>query len=209
MVEWFRRFAAVPGVGYEGNPRGSRTRLARQDEVPEVHVSTVEGKPEESLWWGGWTSASPAQEWASRIEEDESSEAILQRLYEALELPGEAKDYHFAIQGSHSALWERYAEQRWRRTKDELWVLPVIERLCWLDIRLIEARPEIVTDERDGERIYYGVGAFNRLIDLYAAEGFIREALGVAERAARFGQGGLELEHLRQRLARLEAEDAI
>lgn len=204
MVEWFRRLADVPGVGYEGSPGIDRSRLAGHDAVPKVHVYTFDGKRQESLWWpakGGGTSASPVHQLAFQTQTEESAQAILRRIHRALELPGEAKDYHFAIQGCIEALWAR------RRAEPDL--LPEIERLCRLNIRLLESRPQIAVFEQNGERTYLRALAFEHLISLYEREGFLHEALDVAERAARLGQGEARLQDLRERIARLEAEDVV
>jgi hypothetical protein len=52
------------------------------------------------------------------------------------------------------------------------------------------------------------MSAFSCLMDLYEGNGFLREALAVAERAARFEQGQDECESLRERIASIESEDA-
>lgn len=205
MIEWFRRLADVPGVGYETKSGVDRSKLAGHNAVPQVQIYTFEGKRRESLWWPtkGGGSASPAHELAffQSASRDESTKAVLRRMHRALELPGEASDYHFAIQGCLEELWRR------RRQQPDL--LPEIEDLCWLDIRLIEARPRIALLDPNGETTSLRVPAFEHLIGLYEREGFLREALDVAERAARFGQGESHLQDLRQRTARLEAEDVV
>lgn len=57
-----------------------------------------------------------------------------------LELPGEASDYRFAIQGCFGRLWSL------RRTHPR--VTEEIEKLCWLDIRLPEALPDTLRYEQ-------------------------------------------------------------
>ena len=54
---------------------------------------------------------------------------------------------------------------------------------------------------------FYRVLSFSILIDLYAREGFLREALDVAERAARYGQGLEARDRLAERVASVENED--
>lgn len=204
MTAWFRRLADVPGVAYTGDPQVKRSTLPGYGTVPTLNVYTFEGKRLESLAWptaNGQTSQSPASAHAgliSTMPPDAPSEALLQRLHEALELPGITSDYHFAIQGCAEALWKR-------RHQDP-GLFAEFERLFWLDIRLVEARPETITYEREGRVAYTGVTAFHRLVDLYSHEGFLYEALEVAERGACLNQATAVTE-LRERLARIEAEE--
>jgi hypothetical protein len=202
VIEWFRCLADVPGSDYRSDPRVRRSSLPGHDSVPKRSVHTFEGKRHESLTWPtthGETSASPASRRATEASapRNESTEATLRRLYEILELPGTTSDYHFAIQGWVDALW--------KRRREEPSVLPEIERLCWLDIRLIEARPATITYERDGTTTHFRVLAFGYLIQLYEREGYVAEALDVAERAARFGDPAAAAD-LRERRAQIESE---
>jgi hypothetical protein len=201
MIEWFRRLADVPNVGYPGDPRVKRSALSGHNSVPKQSVHTFDGRRHESLTWttkDGTTSASPASSHSfGDLSPNQPVEAHLRWLSEVLELPGTASDYHFAIQ--------RCVEELWRRRRQDPTVLPTIDQLCWLNIRLIEARPNAITYERDGKKSYFRVLAFGYLIQLYEREGYVAEALDVAERAARFDNEG-SIEDLRVRLAQLEAE---
>jgi hypothetical protein len=124
---------------------------------------------------------------------------LVQNVYEGLELPGEGTDYHFLIQGC--------AKELWGRRRDEPDVLEEVERLCWLDIQLVESLPEAVMDEFSDEPRFYQVLSFDILIDLYEREGFLHEALEVADRAARHGQGFADRDRLAERIAAVETED--
>lgn len=139
-----------------------------------------------------------------RDTEETPSTKVLQDLAKALELPGQPQDYHSTIMNASSLL-----ARRARREPD---LLEEIERLYWLDIRLIEACPEAVTIEGTEPvhgRRYYEVPAFRSLALMYMKEGAIREALDVARRAARFGQQQELLEELEARIAVLESEDVV
>ena len=116
----------------------------------------------------------------------------------SLELPGELLDYHFAIQGCCSELW--------RLRLEEPWVLAEIERLCWLDIRLIQTHPDIV--QVKNEREFLLITTMQHLIAIYEQEGYLYEALQVAEIAAQFNQQLPALERIKSRIANLEAEEA-
>jgi hypothetical protein len=205
MTEWFRRLADIPDVGYTSDARVKRSMLPGHDTVPSLNVYTFEGKRLESLSWptaNDQTSQSPASlhaRAASSPAPVDPSGVVLQCLHEVLELPGIASDYHFAIQGC--------VEELWKRRHQEPGIFSEVERLCWLDIRLVEARPETITYEREGNVAYAGVSAFGRLVDLYSHEGFLSEALEVAERGARLNQKTPVVE-LRERIAHIEAEES-
>lgn len=189
----------VPGVDWD-SPGVDRRRLPRHDAEPELHVYEFDGKRHESLWWetaDGGTSGSPAQDWV-HVEETQTAEGILQRLYEALELPGDAADYHFAIQSAAGALWNR--------RRDDPSLILKVEELSWLDIRLVEAYPQAVAYEGTDGETYYGITAFHTLISLYEREGYLEEALVVVDRAARFREVPGERERLEAKKAALAAE---
>lgn len=202
-MPWYRRLADIREVGYSGSPGVQRDKLPGYNLKPEVKHYDVGGRRVESLWWddqGRSSSASPATTWAQQaVPEPATPQAVLQRLYEALELPGEASNYHFAIQNCHEALWHHRYEHPW--------VVPEIERLCWLDIRLLEADPKILQFEVQGGKVSYGRSrAFERLIRLYERNGYLAEALDVAQRAVRFHAEESITQPIRERLAQLEEE---
>lgn len=201
MRRWFKRLAEVPGVSYAGSPQIQRAKLPGYNSVPR-QVTVCLGKDKHAtLFWprqGGKTGSSPAWHHANiNPPATWQTAQYLRRLQEVLELPGEPRDYHFGIQGCIEVLWQR------RQGDPALY--QQIEELCWLDIRLIEAQPEAVADERDGEKFFYHVLAFGRLLRLYELEGFLNEALDVAKRAAHFQQP-LGTERLLERVARIQAE---
>jgi hypothetical protein len=123
---------------------------------------------------------------------------VLLELYEVLELPGQLSDYHFAIQSAYTTIYER--------RREDLAMLEEVERLCWLDIELLEAHPEVVEYEPG---TFSRVLAYEGLVSLYETEGDFAGALEVAERRMRLSQEHLttQAERLRARLAELEAED--
>jgi len=199
-LDWYRRLADVPGVGYTGSPDVSRVHLRGHDAAPRVETFDLDGRRQQSLRWsGGTTSASPASQLMDSDLKEVPTPKLLRDLADALELPGEPTDYHFIVQHAATALWNR------RRSEPD--VLNEVERLCWLDIRLVQACPDAVSDEYTSERKFYSVTAFKNLITLYQREGALCEALEVAEIAERFDQLADKAEELRQRMAVLEAED--
>lgn len=161
------------GVRYEG-PQIDRSKLPNANMEPKVERFEFDGKINESLMWGN-SSASPVQRHMGLASEGESLETRLLRLYEALEMPGEAADYHFALLGMCHALWTaRRAVPRF---------LEDLERLCWMDIQLIERSWQ---DDPETDFRYLGQPAFKYLFDLYEGEGYFEDAIVVAERAAAF-----------------------
>lgn len=204
MTKWFRRLGEIPCVRYDTPQDIDRLHLPDHNLVPELHEFEFDGRRHESLSWRtreGSTSASPAHGWETEPRPGESpAQTALRQLFETFELPGVASDYHFAIARCNEALW------KYRR--EETWVIEQIESLCWLDIRLLDACPEAISFEREGEIQYANVEAFYRLINLYENDGYLKEALEVARCAVRFNQAQNYFESLQERVAQLEAEDA-
>jgi hypothetical protein len=205
MNKWYPRLADVPKLGYEGSPGVDRTRLPGFDLKPRLERYEWDGKIRESLSWpmkNGSTSAAPAtQLQSSPLPGETPARTALRHCHEALELPGTLSNYHFIIQGAHEVIW--------KHRRRELWVIEETERLCWLDLRLIQAHPEAVTfhEYSKGEGTNYPhVLAFHRLISLYETEGYLREAQEVAELAVRFNQLPRELERLKEKVEALDAE---
>lgn len=202
MVDWFRRFSEIPGVTFARPAGVDPTSLPGYGVVPETRVYEFEGRRREALSWpaeSGVGSASPAHARAFGNFRDAPAAEWLKHCYEGLELPGVPSDYHFIIQACAGALWSR------RRREPQ--ALEDVERLCWLDIQLIEARPETIEYEHEDEPMFYRVLTFAILIDLYEREGYLREALAVADTAARHGQGPEARDRLAQRIAVVENED--
>lgn len=197
MPHWFRRFADIPGLTYAPTKPVARTTIPGHDATPTIESYTADGKRHTSLTWqlpNGTTSASPASQHKPA---DDSTAALLRNIDETLELPGEPSDYHFALQHVIGTLWDRH----------EPHTLADIERLCWANINLIEAAPKAVQfEDAEGKRSFVGVRAFFILMRIYEREGFLTEAIKVAELARRFGQGDDDLKELRERLATLESD---
>lgn len=199
-VRWGRRFAEFV-ESYQPPVAVDAARLAGRNDRPEVRSFEFDGEVTQSLSWptaDGSTSSSPAQRhW---VEADDPA-AQLTVLTEALELPGTASDYHFAIQGSVSELRSAAA------ANPDL--LDVVERLCWYDLRLGLTDPDAVSMLRDGEREWFRVTTLKVLVDLYEREGALREALEVARIAAgSFDQLQDRAATLAERLALAEGEVA-
>ena len=213
MEKWFPRLGDVPGIEYV-NEAVDRARLAGHDAIPRIERYEFDGRVHESMYWpmkDGSTSASPSKTWETKPLQGESAgQTALRQLRESLELPGTLTDYHFAIQHGHDALRSN--------AREEPWVFEEVERLCWLDIKLIEQYPETITiepitiqdeelaklaTERRGERKYFAVSAFHQLIGLYEREGYLNEALEVAKISERFEQCQGKTEELKERISRV------
>jgi len=203
-AQWFKRLADVPGISYEGSQTVDRTKLPGHDLEPKVSEFGFGGELHRGLSWptsdGGSTSSSPVHQRVYGSGEDPTPWEALRQLEETLELPGELSDYHFAIQGVYEAVY--------KRRREDLSLLEETERLCWLDIELIEAYPETVATGHENLP-YAHVLAYRRLVTLYEGEGYFREALEVAQRGLRIGQKHLsqDAERLRFILQELGAED--
>ncbi|MGI8406869.1 MAG: hypothetical protein ACR2OE_19255 [Thermomicrobiales bacterium] len=203
MIEWFHRLADIPDIGYLGDPRVQRSALPDWNTVPKIVTHSFDGQQHTSLSWPtkeGATSASPASRYATTTVAstlDMPTALLLRHLSEVLELPGTTSDFHFAIQNC--------IEQLWKRRRQEPGVLPEIERMCLLDLSLIDAHPKSITNEVGREPKYFLVHAFGHLIHLYERNGYLVEALAIARRATRYEQD-VKLEAIEARLALVEAE---
>ena len=202
-IRWFGSLAEVPGISYRTPQDVERAALPGHDAVPRVFEYGSDEEKRRSLLWsmpgGGESGASPAHQRASGDREKASVREGLRALREALELPGTVSDYHFAIQQAAEAAYKG-------RRKDPI-LVGEAERLWWLNVDLIEAHPR-TAEYSPGE--FYRVAAYECLVRLYEGEGYLREALEIAERGVGVGQEHLSAaaERLRANLAELEAEEA-
>lgn len=219
-AEWFRRLGDIPGLEYSPPLAVDRTRLPRHDSEPEIRRVELDDQVREYLSWGtkpidgepggepAWTSlTSPAIEHLKEALGDAwpggdlcPTETVLKRLYEALELPGTVEDYHGAL------TQVRYVLQM--RKLAEPAVLDALESLAWLDVRLVLGHPAAFTyeDPEPGHAGFLGIAGFNDLIRLYRGEGFLREALQVAELLQQFPVDDSWLSDLQGRLEIIRSE---
>ena len=199
-MQWFRRLADVPGLSYEGSPTVDRRRLTGHDFEPEVLEFELEGESRLALEWptpdGDSTSESPVYQRISALSEDLTPREELRWLEETLELPGELSDYYYAIQVACRAIYEG------RREDPSL--LKEVGRFYQLGMELVESYPKSIEYES------YHMLAYERLVELYAGEGYFHEALEVAERGLKRSRDlslSLAVERLHLVLEELEAED--
>lgn len=192
MPRWYESFAGVPGVEYSPPAEATKAELAGRRKRPTSGSRDVLSWPTRD----GSTSQAPASEWAERIEKGGLRSAV-KRLYEALELPGELVDYHFAIQSCISRLWRERAHGA-----D---LMPDLEGLCWLSVALVEAHPSVIAfPESDTD--FLNMEAYQCLVNLRRREGHVREALEIAERGSKLGQR-CGVDELRALVDELEAEE--
>ena len=195
---WFRRFADIPGVRYTTPLELDLTRLEGRDAVPDGNRFGTSVY----LWWAtadGGTSQSPASEHASYEIRAATVTQIRTHIAEVLELPGEPKDYHYALQGTANEL---YARRRADST-----TIDDAHRLFLLDLQLIQAEPAAVASERE-DQPFYSIPGLSLLLRLYLTEGRVADAAAIADIAERFGAGDKpDVAAARARAAALAAED--
>ncbi len=201
-MDWFRRLAAVPGLRYEPQTLVDRSSLPRVEAQPEVVSRPVDGTFEETLFWpepGGSTSLSPSRCWMEAgLAVLHSAEEVRQRLEEALELPGTIADYCQVLGDGIHALWA------FRGTTS--WVPEESERFAQLALRLFEQHTS--PGLRSDVTLHFALNvAAKRLIELRKREGYLRDALEIAQRAARLGVRESEETELRERILVMEMED--
>jgi hypothetical protein len=154
------------------------------------------------MYWpmadGGASSASPAHERAFADLSGLGRGDLVRWVWEGLELPGKASDYHFLLQGAVDQAWLR-------RREDPTW-LHVLETFANLDLALVEAAPHAVTLEGTlppGK--FVRITSIERLVNLLEREGALRGALALADRARRFGEHYWS-EELEAKVAALDGE---
>jgi hypothetical protein len=196
---WYERFGDIPGIDYQ-TPEGiHRPQVLAEYLRPKTRRSRLDG--EEFLMWpdeDGGTSASPASRWQldSDSEGDAPPERVLQRVYQQLELPGTAIDYHFALLHAYEVV--RKHVRRDARLFAEL------ERLCLFDISLAEnVRLRLAGIDDFAPPVV----AFGILIELYVKNGLFDDAMDIGKRAAALDQAGHSLDTIDERIAALRTED--
>ena len=224
---WYPRFGDIPGVDWACPPTVDRAALRGHDARPQdvdwdtdwvywpilyerdedqglsvgigVHVEGREDDHDED----GSTGQSPAIQYP-RFDGPRTVTEQLQRLYEALELPGAPGDYHHLLSEA--------AEYLHKIRRRETAAIAECERLCLLTLDLLRACPEILERERrydDEDDFPVWVGITRLLHRIHLDNGDLAEAEQVAVMAQdEFGQ---RFDHLldqtRQRLAVLRSED--
>jgi hypothetical protein len=191
---WFIRMASIPGVGFDGSPGVDRDVLPGAHDRPERSFG---GSP---MWpaLGGSTSATPANR---HVSPDVKGAELVRQTWEALELPGSARDYHCVLQYAVNTLWAA------RRMEPA--VLEPLEVFALLDLSLVEVVPQAASFRGPStQESFLPIASADRLVLLLEQEGALAEALGIARRLARFGQGGDAVARLSEKIAAFEAEHA-
>ncbi|WP_246096910.1 hypothetical protein [Streptomyces botrytidirepellens] len=185
--------AAIPGIAFDGNPGVVRGAVPGAGDRPDESY----GSP---MWpiAEGRASATPA---SRHVPFDARGAVLVARVWEALELPGSAMDYHFVLQGAVDRLWSG-------RRADPAG-LELLEVFARLDLALMEAAPQAVSfDAADAPATFVRVTSVPRLIGLLEREGAFTEALELARRLAHFGQGEDVAARLSEKAGALVAEAA-
>ena len=134
-MNWFRRLADIPGVAYARSLRVDRGNLPGHDIEPTATNYDFDSEGQAHMRWprsDEESSASPASRHAYQEElSDLASAALVRRLEEALELPGEPRDYHFIMTTG--------CEEAYKRRNEHPAVLAEVERFCLLDVKVVEA----------------------------------------------------------------------
>lgn len=173
---WYRRLADIPDIGYPGDIEIHRS-LKAANVTPRIERYDFDGRQQEFLSWGtpdGTSSGSPVHGMAFGSFDGETPAKTRKRVLSGLELPGTPSDYHFLIQSAHEHLWGI------RREHPDQY--PMIEWLCQLNLRLLEVEPATLWAGDDAGSGFLRALAFDRLLSLYATEGFETEMLETARR---------------------------
>ncbi len=196
--DWVQRIGAISGLHHETAANINVRGLPGYGLTPSVRKYSFEGAARADLEWrwpdGSTTGYSPSSAWVNVEGEFTAAEKVL-RLDESLELPGTPSEYHFALLRTYEFLWPS------RRRQCE--ILSDIERLCLLDIQLVETVPSIINS--DG--VIFSVPAFIHLIQLYELDGYLEDAFHLARRAAAIGQNEDNVNRLEKRTSESRSED--
>lgn len=195
---WSDGLANLPGVGYRPPPGVRPPRLPRSQLVPRVGRHEFDGDRHVSHDWatdGGSTSASPASRYFSGRDAPVTTREVLDRLHAGLALPGTPSDYHFAIQHAIEAVWKR------RHTDPD--AAAVVERLCLLDLHLVEAYPDPF---RSGGS-FAVIHAARLLVQLYEGAGDLEAALAAARRVEPMLNGTQDVTRLEGKLRLMHEEE--
>ncbi|MEV0593697.1 hypothetical protein [Nonomuraea cavernae] len=123
---------------------------------------------------------------------------LVRWVWEGVELPGIPSDYHHLLQNAVKQLWSQ------RRVAPA--GLGFVEVFTSLDLNLVEAVPHVVAmDEQDLSRGFARLAAVEIWMKLLEAEGALRDALAVSQRAQRFGESYRRKE-LEAKVSALDAE---
>lgn len=200
-MEWFSRFADIPGVDYRPLAQVDRDSLLGHDVVPSPFAPEAGG--DGPLWWGsgeGASAGSPtSRHAAAHLLDGDAVSAVRTAIAEALELPGTLSDYCFVLEKGRHTLWTCRAQ--------DPQVPAQVEELSWTIVRTLEARPDLVALDSEGPDRSCYVHTIQRLIDLQVREGNLREAMDVARRVAAYDEVRGAVEKLQGRLEALDAEE--
>ncbi|MTD43791.1 hypothetical protein GKE82_05585 [Conexibacter sp. W3-3-2] len=229
---WYPRFGDIPGIDWPCPPGIDRRTLRGHDARPQendwgsdstwwpiIYERDRDDRASVGLTWSvdtsgrrddddfdddGSTGSSPASQYPG-FTGPRSVDEELQRMYEALELPGTAADYEHRISAAASYLHKiRLREAN---------AIAESERLCLLSFALVRACPEILNRKErypDEDNMPVWMATAHLLTRIYEDNGDLAEAERAAVTAAEeFGQRvDHALSRIRERLSVLRAEHA-
>ena len=99
MTRWYARMADIPGIGFPGSPGVDRSRL------PEAQVRPLQEPGSPYLYWPtpdghASSSSSPAHRRAFADTTVMDTNELVRWIFEGMELPGIASDYHHLLQAA-------------------------------------------------------------------------------------------------------------
>lgn len=176
-VQWFSSLGTIPGIQVPplGEADFGAGRLPKTKGPPPA-IAVGKSPAWHVAFKTNWNELSPM--------------AVAGAVESALEMPGEAGDYYFVMLSATEALWTHRAEHPWFRF--------YIERLCRLQIQVLEVKP---ADLKLGVDFNTTV-AFPRLARLLEEDGRLSEAIGVAVLGTTYGETTTRGARLSKKLAR-------
>lgn len=197
MRQWFARFGDIPAIEYHAPVIVDRTMLPEHAAHPDQYgFWPIAGVPERR------SSGSPASQ---RLYDGDVQRVVDPYRHQhkaavALECPGYPRDYALILDRVIWHLWILRAQAGW--------VLEALETWCRLGVRLAAIYQEDPSAFGDAPSDSPGVVGARTLIELYSREGYLREAIQIAEEVAILGYQDPELESIKMRLDNLRREHA-
>ncbi len=194
MPQWFPRFGDIPEIEYRCPVEIDTTTLPQHATHPGRNgfwpVTDVPGSS---------TTASPARQRFNQLaQQSPDPNASQYRAAEALELPGYLTDYALILSRAIAELWVLRARAGW--------IPEALERWCRLGFRLAAIYQENPSAFAETLFDSPGVVGASTLIELYSREGYLLEAIEIAEHAASLGYQAPELDSLKMRLDNIRHE---
>lgn len=187
QILWFKSISEIPGINWEPLILIDRQQLKHAESFMKVEDSELSDR--KNIWWydkdgkpfnNSW---SPSHNEWGKISDEMSIDRTVKVISTALILPGTPSDYHFGITSAVEILY--------KKRKESEKAIDLVEKLCLLDISMIESLPQIAEPKNYNDD-HWNPGQFpvhpsyRRLITIYMKEGLLEDAVDLEKRLISF-----------------------